>query len=155
ERVQARQNGDAKTGHQGISTQSQIEVRHDAVRLRDLRELRFHVAHARELEKTVGAVNPRPGGLLNRLIQVVKKIMQRALSWYTRPLKEFHAEVIGTTTESTAAISELQQSVMELRSSLNAQSEARKLMEAGLNWQINGLSKQLSDFSRRADHLEE
>lgn len=42
----------------------------------------------------VGTLNPRPPGLHNRGIQLVKSGMRRSLSWYTRPIQAFQAAIL-------------------------------------------------------------
>lgn len=39
----------------------------------------------------MGVVNPRPPGLHNDLIQLIKRLMRRMLSWYMRPLVDYQA----------------------------------------------------------------
>ena len=51
-----------------------------------------------------GEVNPRPPGLHNRAIQLVKKLMRRSLSWYTRPQQLFQKGVIGALQQVAAAL---------------------------------------------------
>ncbi|HTU46785.1 MAG TPA: hypothetical protein VMF91_17085 [Bryobacteraceae bacterium] len=43
---------------------------------------------------TVGAINPRPPGWHNDLIQAIKKLLARTFRWHTRPFIEFNA-VLG------------------------------------------------------------
>lgn len=57
----------------------------------DMAALRQLVAEAQAAQGRVGVVNPRLPGLHNDLIQLVKKLMRRMLSWYTRPLLDYHA----------------------------------------------------------------
>lgn len=42
----------------------------------------------------VGTLNPRRAGPINLLIQKFKRLMQRALTWYTRPIAEFQYSTI-------------------------------------------------------------
>jgi hypothetical protein len=51
------------------------------------------------LKNAVGAVNPRPAGWHNDLIQVVKRLRVGALAWYTRPLRAYLAAVSRSTEE--------------------------------------------------------
>jgi len=44
----------------------------------------------------VGSINPRPQGLHNKIIQLVKKVMRRFLVWYIRPVQELNVVVLGT-----------------------------------------------------------
>jgi len=58
------------------------------------RELEQLLELVQSAHKRVGTINPRPAGLRNSLIQGFKKIMRRALSWYTRPLVDFQNSTI-------------------------------------------------------------
>lgn len=157
ERVQSRQGPNGDIGKPASTAPTTFDALFAGTQLRDLRSLRSHVARVHDLENSVGAVNPRPAGLLNRLVQTFKKGMQRTLGWYTRPLKEFHGAVVSSLSETSAALTELQQSVVELRSAYRSQSEARKLMEAGLKWQVHDFSgrlqQRLQELNRRLDHI--
>jgi len=62
----------------------------------ELTELNRNLHQCNMLHGAVGSLNPRPPGLHNRAIQFGKKMMRRSLSWYTRPLHEFHAAVTRT-----------------------------------------------------------
>jgi len=57
----------------------------------NLAVLRQLAADAEAAGQRIGRVNPRPPGLGNNLIQLIKKLMRRTLGWYTRPLVDYHA----------------------------------------------------------------
>lgn len=59
----------------------------------DLSDLYRNVANCAVQWNQVGTLNPRPPGLHNSLIQLFKKGLARMLSWYTRPLLDFHSSV--------------------------------------------------------------
>jgi O-antigen chain-terminating methyltransferase len=52
------------------------------------------ILHARDAAQgkvaSIGRVNPRPGGLVNNLIQSVKRLVSRALDWHVREQVEFN-----------------------------------------------------------------
>jgi len=56
----------------------------------------------------VGQLNPRNPGLLNQAIQSFKKLLQRSLNWYTRPLQVFHRNVAQAIEQHGQGISALQ-----------------------------------------------
>ncbi len=62
-------------------------------KLNELDELYRAAAALEGLRKAVGAVNPRPPGWHNDLMQLVKKLLARMLAWHTRPMQEFNASV--------------------------------------------------------------
>lgn len=65
-----------------------------SVRSEDFSPLRREIETALEGTRQVGQLNPRNPGLHNSVIQFVKKIMRRSLSWYTRPLHLFQGGAI-------------------------------------------------------------
>jgi ElaB/YqjD/DUF883 family membrane-anchored ribosome-binding protein len=62
----------------------------------DPAQLRSELHACATLHNAVGELNPRNSGLHNDLIQFAKKVMRRSLTWYTRPLHQFHAAVTRT-----------------------------------------------------------
>jgi O-antigen chain-terminating methyltransferase len=44
---------------------------------------------------SIGSVNPRPGGLVNNLIQAVKRLIARSLNWLVRDQIEFNHAMVG------------------------------------------------------------
>jgi hypothetical protein len=80
----------------------------------DFNELLRAAADLERLRDNVGAVNPRPPGWHNELIQLVKKVFARSLSWYTRPLREFNDPVSRSLEEIAGAIDHLSMNVVAL-----------------------------------------
>jgi hypothetical protein len=79
----------------------------DGWKLYDRYEPRRAAAVVEALKKAVGTLNPRLPGWHNDLIQSGKKLMARALGWYTRPLHEFNASVSRSLEEIVWAIDHL------------------------------------------------
>jgi hypothetical protein len=65
----------------------------DGWKLYDLAELGRVAAALEGLKNAVGIINPRLPGWHNDVLQFFKKLLARALSWYTRPLQEFNTSV--------------------------------------------------------------
>src|SRR5690349_3919068 len=82
----------------------------------DWRELHSNLAACNALHSVVGTINPREPGLHNDIIQFAKKVMRRGLTWYTRPLHEFHGVVTRTLNESTIALQDVRTAVGILES---------------------------------------
>ncbi len=80
----------------------------------DLYELHANLAACNALHNSVGTLNPRRPGLHNQAIQLVKKIMRRSLTWYTRPLHEFHGAVTRTLNETARAVEDQNHRLQEL-----------------------------------------
>jgi tRNA (mo5U34)-methyltransferase len=66
----------------------------------------------------VGQLNPRSPGLLNKLAQAFKKVVQRSLSWYTRSLQAFHFKVAQAIEEQATAINSIERSLASLENEL-------------------------------------
>jgi predicted metal-dependent phosphoesterase TrpH len=86
--------------------------------------------------RQVGVVNPRHPGWINDLIQILKKSLRRALTWYTRPIVEFQAGTIRFLNE-TAEILGRDQSRL---ASLEKEIEILTTELAGLRQQIQSRS---------------
>ena len=54
--------------------------------------------------REIGELNPRGPGLLNSLVQKGKRLLQRMLSWYTRPITQAQALNVQFLTEATALL---------------------------------------------------
>jgi hypothetical protein len=83
-------------------------------KLYDFDELRRRAADLKDLRNAVGAVNPRPPGWHNDLIQAAKKALARLLTWYTRPLYEFDASVSRSLEEVVWAVDYLTMNLVAL-----------------------------------------
>lgn len=110
--------------------------------LHDLRELRRNVAATYAQWNQVGVLNPRRPGLHNKLIQLFKKALARILSWYTRPLLEFHASVTRSLQESMRSIENLQYNAVSTLQQIN-----------DLAHRLDTLQTSLSGLAQRVDTL--
>ena len=73
-------------------------------KLYDLDDLRRALVDLEGRNNAVGTLNPRLPGWHNDLIQLIKKLLARLLSWYTRPLYEFNASVSRSLEEVVRAL---------------------------------------------------
>jgi hypothetical protein len=110
--------------------------------------LRQFAAEAEAAGRRFGQVNPRPPGLGNNLIQLIKKLMRRTLGWYTRPLVDYHA---ATTHFLLQAIQILESQEAQLRASEEGMATVAADL-AGLREQLQlrllGIERQL-EISQR------
>src|SRR5258706_1473241 len=56
---------------------------------------------AAQLADGIGAVNPRPPGLINELVQALKRAVARALGWVVRPQRDFNRAVMEAMARSS------------------------------------------------------
>jgi len=83
-------------------------------KLYDFDELRRRIASLKDLSEVVGAINPRPPGWCNDMIQAAKKALARLLRWYTKPLYEFNVSVSTSLEEVVRAVDHLTASLVAL-----------------------------------------
>lgn len=76
-----------------------------------------------ELHAAVGTINERRPGVGNSIIQFVKKLLRRLLTWYTRPLHEFHAAVTIALQQQLRVLEMLHTELMRERARMARESE--------------------------------
>ncbi len=83
------------------------------------------VVHARDAAQAkiaaIGSVNPRAGGLVNRLIQFVKKTVSRSLRWFVREQVVFNRETISSVEAIIEALNEHNRILVSLASQTSEQ----------------------------------
>ena len=62
----------------------------------------------------IGAVNPRPGGPVNALIQSGKRTIARALSWFVRDQVDFNRETVRALNATLEALDEINRTLATL-----------------------------------------
>ena len=93
---------------------------HTAIPICDLSPLRIEVDGALEGHKLVGQVNPRGPAFHNKIIQLMKKLMRRSLTWYTRPLHIFQGAVIRALQQTVVILKSHDDSLQQLGRNLNS-----------------------------------
>lgn len=84
----------------------------------ELRGVRDALDAAVAVHQRLGEVNPRPPGLYNHAIQLVKKTMGRSLSWYTRPNYQFQEEMLELINRMILTLQGQGEAIQELRDGL-------------------------------------
>jgi len=104
--------------------------------------------------KAVGQLNPRNPGLLNRIIQALKKMMQRSLSWYTRPLQDFHGSVARAIEGHGRAINSFQPTIVALQEAVRTVELATQEQQSPYVQLFHGLSPVVDLGCGRGEFLE-
>lgn len=82
------------------------------------------LAHARDAAEAkiaaIGNVNPRPPGLWNSLIQVVKHAIARGMGWFVRDQVVFNREVMACVEATIEALNEVNRSIVSLSQRLDS-----------------------------------
>jgi O-antigen chain-terminating methyltransferase len=83
------------------------------------------VVHARDAAQAkiaaIGSVNPRPGGLVNSLIQSVKKTIARALQWFVRDQIVFNREMVAALEAVLEALNQQNRALVSVAGQANEQ----------------------------------
>jgi hypothetical protein len=75
----------------------------------------------------IGQLNPRHPGVLNWFVQGAKRLLQRVLGWYTRPIVETQAIHIRFLAEATKLLEYQDAQIRSLQ-------EVRALLQAQIDW---------------------
>jgi len=86
--------------------------------------------HARDAAQAkvaaIGSVNPRPGGVVNTLIQGVKRNIARGLQWFVRDQVDFNRETIRALNATIEALDESNRTMVRLAAVAGERIEALK-----------------------------
>ncbi len=84
---------------------------------------------------SIGSVNPRAGGPVNQLIQSVKRLISRSLSWFVRDQITFNRQVMACFEAALETLNEVNVSIVAANASWSAMSnEAAQLKDIRLHW---------------------
>jgi O-antigen chain-terminating methyltransferase len=101
-----------------------------AVPLADLMPL----VHARDAADakvaSIGTVNPRPGGLVNSLVQGLKRLVARALDWHVREQVEFNRNMMACVEASLEAMNGFNRALIAMGAELAAAREEAARLKA-------------------------
>jgi hypothetical protein len=121
----------------------------------DTTDLRLNLQDCNLLHNAVGTLNPRNPGLLNRGIQFFKRLMNRSLSWYTRPLHQFHAAVTRTLNEMTKVQDSLDAAVRRLETDIQNRDAQNAEFRQATERRIADLQRAIEDMRRQNDRRQE
>lgn len=100
------------------------------------------IVHARDAAEAkvaaIGTVNPRPGGILNRLIQATKNTVARALDWHIREQVEFNRNVMTCVEATMETLNQVNRALVELGNEIGQlrrlEQEAQQLKDIRSHW---------------------
>ncbi len=114
------------------------------LKLHETSQLRTEIYTALEGTRLVGQINPRNPGLINNLIQMLKKVMRRSLTWYTRPLHYFQGGVVRALEQIAAILDNHNDSLRKLVTELRL----------GADW-AGAVEQKTARLEQRTGSLEE
>jgi 2-polyprenyl-3-methyl-5-hydroxy-6-metoxy-1,4-benzoquinol methylase len=83
----------------------------------------------------IGSVNPRPGGIVNTVVQTWKKFLARVLDWHVREQVEFNRRVIACIDATAEGLTETKRALSELGGRLEAvEQTAEELKDIRNHW---------------------
>jgi O-antigen chain-terminating methyltransferase len=87
------------------------------------------LVHARDAAlgkvAAIGTVNPRPGGLVNGLVQGWKKFVARVLDWHVREQVEFNRKAIACVDAAIESFNDFNRALVELGNRIAEQDQLR------------------------------
>jgi len=101
------------------------------------------ILHARDTAEvkvaSIGSVNPRPPGLLNNLIQSLKRLVARSLDWHVREQVEFNRGVMASIEAILEALNENNRALSALAAELSGRvaelkRETEELKDVRSHW---------------------
>jgi len=99
--------------------------------------------HARDAAEAkvaaIGTVNPRPPGVLNGLVQSIKRLVARALDWHVREQVEFNRQAIACVNAALEALNEINRALVDFGGHLAAmrasvEQQARDTADIAGHW---------------------
>ena len=110
------------------------------------------LVHARDAAQAkiaaIGSVNPRAGGLVNRLIQAVKKTIARALQWFVRDQIAFNRETVSSIESVIEALNEHNRVLISLAAQANERIAEIRQDARELGEELRKRMGELSDEAR-------
>jgi 2-polyprenyl-3-methyl-5-hydroxy-6-metoxy-1,4-benzoquinol methylase len=107
------------------------------------------LVHARDAAEAkvaaIGTVNPRPGGLVNSVVQSVKRLVSRALDWHVREQVEFNRGAMECVQASLEALTSMSRSMAALAT---RHEELRREFDA-VKEQAQSMSDSRAEFETR------
>ena len=108
------------------------------------------LVHARDAAEakvaSIGSVNPRPPGILNALIQSLKRTISRGLDWFVRDQVVFNREVMRCVEATLEALNEVNRA---LNLTTELQREIQQLKDIRAHW-----AAWRPEWERKLDHNE-
>jgi 2-polyprenyl-3-methyl-5-hydroxy-6-metoxy-1,4-benzoquinol methylase len=96
------------------------------------------LVHARDAAlgkvAAIGTVNPRPGGIVNTLVQGWKKFLARVLDWHVREQVEFNRRVMACIDAMTEALGDTKRALSELGGRIEVADELKDIRNHWAEW---------------------
>jgi O-antigen chain-terminating methyltransferase len=85
----------------------------------------------------IGTVNPRPGGLVNWLVQTWKRLVARVLDWHVREQVEFNRKMVAAVDASIEALTETNRALSELGTRIAVAEELKDIRNHWASWRLD------------------
>lgn len=96
------------------------------------------LVHARDAAlgkvAAIGSVNPRPGGLVNSLVQGWKKFLARVLDWHVREQVEFNRRMVACFDAVIEALTDTNRALSELGGRIEVAEELKDIRNHWAEW---------------------
>ncbi|MDR3698144.1 MAG: class I SAM-dependent methyltransferase [Candidatus Sulfopaludibacter sp.] len=85
----------------------------------------------------IGTVNPRPGGLVNGLVQTWKKFLARVLDWHVREQVEFNRKIVSAVDAAIEALGETNRAIGQLAARIAEAGELKDMRNHWADWRAD------------------
>jgi 2-polyprenyl-3-methyl-5-hydroxy-6-metoxy-1,4-benzoquinol methylase len=96
------------------------------------------LVHARDAAlgkvAAIGTVNPRPGGIVNTLVQTWKRFVARVLDWHVREQVEFNRKMVDCIDSIAEALAETRHALSELGGRIEVAEELKDIRNHWAEW---------------------
>lgn len=96
------------------------------------------LVHARDAAlgkvAAIGTVNPRPGGLVNTVVQGWKRFVSRVLDWHVREQVEFNRRVLACVDATAEALADTKRALSELAGRIEVAEELKDIRNHWAEW---------------------
>jgi O-antigen chain-terminating methyltransferase len=96
------------------------------------------LVHARDAAlgkvAAIGSVNPRPGGLVNSLVQGWKRFIARVLDWHIREQVEFNRKIVTCVDTAIEALTDTNRALSELGGRIEVAEELKDIRNHWAEW---------------------
>lgn len=117
------------------------------------------MVHARDAAQAkiaaIGAVNPRAGGVMNRLVQFFKKLIARSLQWFVRDQIVFNRETVASIEAAIEALSDQNRALLSLAAQTNERIDGLRSQAAEARAHASGLAAEARELKDVRTHWSE
>ncbi|HME07988.1 MAG TPA: methyltransferase domain-containing protein, partial [Bryobacteraceae bacterium] len=95
---------------------------------------------------SIGTVNPRSGGVVNSIVQRLKRLIARSLNWHVREQVNFNRAVLGCVQATMDALNESNRAIVAVSAKIDNLDQRWQKHSAEITTQVAGEVQELKDI---------